>query len=41
MAALHGFYEKISEKKEQILDVNFVGIMIKEVSIYERSKPIE
>ena len=28
-------------KREQILDVNFVGKMIKEVSIYERSKPIE
>ena len=27
--------------REQILDVNFVGKMIKEVSIYERSKPIE
>lgn len=28
-------------KREQILDVNFVGKMIKEASIYERSKPIE
>ena len=28
-------------KREQILDVNFVGKMIKEVSIYERSKPLE
>ena len=28
-------------KREQILDVNFVGKMIKEVSIYERSKPTE
>ena len=27
--------------REQILDVNFVGKMIKEVSIYERSKPLE
>ena len=28
-------------KREQILDVNFVGKTIKEVSIYERSKPLE
>ena len=28
-------------KREQILDVNFVGKMFKEVSIYERSKPTE
>jgi len=27
--------------REQILDVNFVGKMIKELSIYERSEPIE
>jgi len=27
--------------REQIVDVNFVGKMIKEISIYERSKPIE
>jgi|TARA_B110000879_G_scaffold99691_1_gene135377 hypothetical protein len=36
--------ETIDDKeitREQILDVNFVGKMIKEVSIYERSKPIE
>ena len=36
--------EKIDDEermREQILDVNFVGKMIKEVSIYERSKPIE
>ena len=28
-------------KREQILDVNFVGKLIKEASIFERSKPIE
>jgi len=27
--------------REQIIDINFVGKMFKEVNIYERSKPIK